>query len=266
MSESEESAGNVVSAFPRTDQKQQKSFQGYSKYVQEIDPIEEEVKLWLITITDVVALMLTFFVLTYAMSVPEEDKWNELSASLSSEFTKTFSKPYNAGPQDTISIDKLDLSRALGLPYLRGLIDQAYEKQEITDYVIAQQGDRLIVSLPNDIIVETASPERKAESRAALIALTDILARIKNRIEVVGHAPDPGPAPQGANADGWTSSLGQAAQIAAFLRANGYGKEMLVRGLSSARSEEGASASGRVDIVILRDNGLERELLMFEQP
>ncbi len=264
MSEHEESGGNVVSAFPRKDQKQQKSFQGYSKYVQEIDPIEEEVKLWLITITDVVALMLTFFVLTYAMSVPEEDKWNELSASLSSEFTKTFSKPYNAGPQDTISIDKLDLSRALGLPYLRGLIEQAYEKQEITDYVIAQQGDRLIVSLPNDIIVETASPERKAESRAALISLTDILARIKNRIEVVGHAPDLGP--QGANAYGWTSSLGQAAQIAAFLRENGYGKEILVRGLSSARSEEGANASGRVDIVILRDNGLERELLMFEQP
>ena len=54
--------------------------------------------------------------------------------------------------------------------------------------------------------------------------------------------------------------------IAAFLRENGYGKEILVRGLSSARSEEGANASGRVDIIILRDNGLERELLMIEQP
>ena len=264
MSETEESA--AISAFPRPDKKKTQTFQGYSKYVQEIDPIEEEVKLWLITITDVVALMLTFFVLTYAMSAPEEDKWNELSASLSSEFTKTYSKPYNAGPLDTISIDKLDLSRALGLPYLRGLIEQAYEKQDITDYAVAQQGDRLIISLANDVIVENASPERKAESRAALIALTDILSRIKNRIEIVGHAPEQGASLQTSKPDGWASSLDQAAQIAAYLRANGYGKEIVVRGLSSTRSEEGAAGPGRVDIVILRDNGLERELLMFEQP
>ncbi len=266
MSEAEVPAGNNTSATPRPEKSTAQSFQGYSKYVQEIDPIEEEVKLWLITITDVVALMLTFFVLTYAMSAPEEQKWKELSASLSSEFTKTYTKPYNAGPLDTISIDKLDLSRALGLPYLKGLIEQAYEKQDITDYIIGQQGDRLIVSLANDVIDKNASPERKAESRAALIALTDILSRIKNRIEIVGHAPEQGTTPKTSKPDGWASSLAQAAQIAVFLRANGYGKEIVVRGLSSTRSEEGAPGSDRVDIVILRDNGLERELLMFEQP
>ena len=85
-------------------------FQGYSKYVQDIDAIEEEVKLWLVTITDVVALMLTFFVLTYAMSRPEEDKWKQISASLSSEFTKSYGKPYFAGPLDAITIDKVDLA------------------------------------------------------------------------------------------------------------------------------------------------------------
>lgn len=262
----EESSGKPVSASPGQAGAQGYSFQGYSKYVQEIDPIEEEAKLWLITITDVVALMLTFFVLTYAMSVPEEEKWKELSASLSSEFTQTHTKPYNAGPLDTISIDKIDLSRALSLPYLRSLIDQAYEKQDIKDYTISVQGDRLVVSLSNDVVVQESAPERKAESRAALIALTDIVARIKNRIEVVGHASPAGSSPQAASDEGWASSLGQATAIAAFLRESGYGKEIVVRGLSSARSEEGADSSGRVDIVILRDNGLERELLMIEQP
>ncbi|MCB1682490.1 MAG: hypothetical protein H6858_01185 [Rhodospirillales bacterium] len=242
-------------------------FQGYSKYVQDIDAIEEEVKLWLVTITDVVALMLTFFVLTYAMSRPEEDKWKQISASLSSEFTKSYGKPYFAGPLDTITIDKVDLARALGLPYLKGLIEEVYAKQDIKDYAINQQRDRLIVSLPADVIIENSSPEQKAESRAALIALGDVLARIKNRVEVVAHADPKTVSGTGAEpAEGWSFSLDRATQVANFMHRNGYGKEIVVRGLSSARTEEGTAEPDRVDIVILRDNGIERELLIFEQP
>lgn len=222
---------------------------------------EDEVKLWLITFTDVIALMLTFFVMLYAMSVPEEDKWEEVSTALSSQFTKKFAEPYRAGPQETISIDKIDLTRALSLPYLKSLLEQTFREREITNFSITQLSDRLVIALPDDILrtaeqppssAQPAPPPQESKTRAAMVILADTIARIKNRIEIIGH---------GAT---WEQSMDNGLRAALIFRQTGYTRDIITR--AAAPPGQGAQApdSNSIDIVILRDNGLERELLVIE--
>lgn len=239
--------------------------EGPTPYMVRVDEgFDEEVKLWLITFTDVIALMLTFFVMLYAMSVPEEDKWEEVSASMSSRFNQKYAQPYRPGPQETISIDKIDLTRALSLPYLKSLLEQAFAERQVTNFAITQLSDRLVIALADDLLetAQTPAPEvppsqtppqtaPESGTRSAMVILADTVARIKNRIEIVGH---------GAT---WEQAMENAVRAAAVFRQTGYARDIITR--AAAPPEQGAAQPARsIDVVVLRDNGLERELLVFE--
>lgn len=251
--------GENVSA-PR----RQEPFRGYSDYVRRIEEPEQEVRLWLITFTDVIALMLTFFVMLYAMSAPEEDKWEEVSKSLSGRFGKGYAKPYHAGPQDTISIDKISLDRALSLPYLKSLLEREFTNRGIENFAITRLSDRIVIALPDTGLdapaagtsrpQEERTPQQNLDagnSRAAVAILADTVARIKNRVEVIGHGVT------------WERAMENAVRIAAILRQTGYERDIVTRA-AALPSAAGEPELRGIGIVILRDNGLERELLLFE--
>lgn len=235
---------------------------------------EQVVPLWLITFTDIMALMLTFFVLMYSMSVPQEEKWEEISDSLSKGFSKFYSPAYFAGNLDTLSLEKLDFNDALNLEYLQTILKKSIVNDARLEHVeIIMQQDRLIISLPHDLLFEVGKDAVNADGKKALFALGGILNRISNRIEVVGHS-DPQPI---RNADGdfinnWALSLSRAAQVSSVLHQVGYRKDVIVRGVSSARydelpitipEEERLSLSRRVDIVVMHDDGSDRTFLEF---
>jgi len=225
-----------------------------------------EAPLWLITFTDIMALMLTFFVLLYSMSIPEVDKWEELTSSINEGFSKFYSPEQFAGIQDTISIDKIDRSEALNLDYLRALIEEKIEENEtLNDIVIITGHDKLIISMPENLLFEAGQNEVKTEGKRALFALGGLLARIRNRIEVVGHS-DPRPITrQNAKfSSNWELSLARAASVSSILKQVGYRRGMITRGMSSARydeipktvpEEKRLDLSRRVDLVVLEVAG-----------
>ena len=240
----------------------------------------EYVPLWLITFTDVMALMLTFFVLLYSMAVPQEEEWSHMTAALNTEFSKFYSEKWEEGPQDSINIEKLDFSAALDLEYLQALMTQLVEGERILkDIVLIPQDDRLIVSLPSDLLFDVGKADIRDKGRKALFALGGALSRMKNRIEVIGHS-DPRPIPEKSGDDSsafssnWDLSLARALRAAAVLETVGYRRPIVVRGLSSARYEELPSdmeeskrldLARRVDIVIMSDDGSRRLLLEMER-
>ena len=227
--------------------------------------------LWLITFTDVMALMLTFFVLLYSMSAPEEEKWEDVTSALNHGFSKFKSPEWYEGPQDTITIEKLDFEKALDLNYLKALVTKMVEKSSALDgVVLIPQKDRLIMSLPSDLLFEVGEAEPTVQGKKALFALGGPLSRIKNRIEVIGHA-DPRPLPEGGTFDSnWDLSLSRAVHVSAVLANVGYARSITVRGLSSARydelpdnlpEDERLDLARRVDIVIMKDDGARRLFL-----
>lgn len=222
--------------------------------------------LWLITFTDIMALMLTFFVLLYSMSVPEEEKWEDIIESVNSGFSKFESPPKFTGALDTIAIDKLNFSDALNLDYLKSIIEDTIAKDEkLKGVIVIPQSDRLIISLPQDLLFESGKDEVGANGKRTVFTLGGLLERIQNRIEVIGHT-DPNPisdSTEGFNSN-WNLSLARAAQVANILLQVGYRRPITVRGVSSARFDELPQTidedlrydlSRRVDIVVMRDDG-----------
>lgn len=220
--------------------------------------------LWMITFADIMAIMLTFFVLMYSMSVIQEEKWEDMTTSLNEGVSVAESPKWYSGEQDTISIEKLDFKRALNLDYLQGLVQDSMQGNEVLQaLVIMKQGDRLILSLPSEILFETGEADVSLDGKRAIFALGDVLSRIKNRIEVVGHS-DPRPINGGDYISNWDLSLNRALSVSSVLRNVGYERPVVVRGLSSARydelpdtlpEDERLGFARRVDVVIMKDDG-----------
>lgn len=231
--------------------------------------------LWLITFTDIMALMLTFFVLLYSMSVPQEEKWEELSESVNKGLSKFKSPQSFSGPQDTISIEKLDNSQALNLDYLDTLLsDKIRSNANLQNITLIRQSNRLIISLPQDLLFKSGEAEIGLSGKRALFTLGGILERIRNRIEIIGHSdPRPMPEKSGNFSSNWELSLARAVQVSNVLLQVGYTRGVTVRGVSSARYDELPSTiseekrndlSRRVDIVIMEDDGTRRTFINLD--
>lgn len=238
------------------------------------DSHEGDAKMWMVTFTDIMGLMLTFFVMLYAMSYPKEEEWKELTNTIQSNFNKYYGLADNRGFQETVSIDKIDYSRALDLNYLRALIGAliAREKNLGAVALINQRGS-LILSLPQDLLFNPGEATVKEEGGRALYAVAEMLSRIKNRVEIVGHT-DPRPV-SGEFANNWDLSIMRAARVAAVLQDVGYTQNVTVRGQAAGRYEDlpqGLSedlklgVSRRVDIVIMEDDGKRVKLFDLGAP
>lgn len=238
----------------------------YPSIVRKQDDNVQAVPLWLITFTDVMALMLTFFVLLYSMSVPVEEKWEEISNSFSSKFNSEQAKPHNAGSQDVIDIDRIDKSRALSLKYLKALVKNMLETNDVDNVIIFENDKRLVISLPSELLFKSGSAHIGLEGKKLLFSLGGALSRVKNRIEIAGHTdPRPITGGNGPYRTNWELSMARSVSVSVILKDVGYTRDITIRGLSSARFDEMSDKapenerydlSRRVDIILMNDDGL----------
>ncbi len=227
--------------------------------------------IWLISFTDVMALMLTFFVLLFAMSNPKEEEWAEFTDTVQNNFNRFYGQAASRGAQDAVSIQKIDFSRALDLGYLEALIETLLKEQEsLQNVVLYPQPGRLIVSLPEELLFEPGSDVLGDSATKALFTLAESLGRIKNRIVITGHA-DPRPVKNERFASNWELSFARAAKVAAALASYGYEEPVQIRANAAGRygdladrlpENERLNLSRRVDIVIMEDDG--KQLKLFD--
>lgn len=227
--------------------------------------------MWLVSFTDVMALMLTFFVLLFAMSNPKQEDWQDFTQNVQENFNKFYGQIQNRGAEDAVNIEKINLSQALDLNYLRALVTNLIEKEpSLSGAILIDNNDSLIISLPQDILFEVGQADVKAEANRALFTIATTLGRIKNRIEVVGHT-DPRPLSGGDFPSNWELSLARAANVAGVLENVGYTKPIAIRGQASGRFNdipatvpraERLELSRRVDVVVMEDDG--RRLKLFD--
>lgn len=245
---------------------------GAGTFLMGSDDEVENAPLWLITFTDIMALMLTFFVLMYSMSVPDNEKWEDLTTGLETNVRPHESPIWARGARDTIDIQRVTFQRALNLDYVRGVIEKNIEANEkLQGVTVVRQKKRLVVSLPSALLFERGSDVVSTEGKWALYAIGDILSRVQNRIEIVGHT-DPEPfnnqgRPEQSN---WGLSLKRAISVADVLRSVGYDRPMGVKGHSSGGYEalpatmpieQRMALARRVDIILSKDTGVMRSLM-----
>ena len=228
---------------------------------------DEPNMIWLITFTDVMGLMLTFFVLMFAMSTPEQKSFAEMTSALQSEFNRFYGKMLSAGPEDSIHISRIDYDRALDIRYLEALMRSTIAGSEVLLPVeIMPQKDHLVLSLPEGMLFDPGQAAVKPGATALFFALGGAFPEIKNRGAWGGNgAPHPAPA-AGEDVSDWELSLSRAVAVAAVLDKVGYNEAVVVRGAGRGRYGEmegidekhRLDLSRRVDIDIMNHDGRRR--------
>ena len=212
---------------------------------------------WLITFTDLVSLMLTFFVLLFSMSTIRTDHWDSVIDALSQSLNPSSTKAHMSATSD-FNIATLFRKRAINLDYLTSVLQDASSKDALlSGNHLMRMDDRLIVALPGDLLFEPGQAVLTENARQALFNLGGVLRNIGNKIGINGHT-DPSPPTGETYASNWELSMARAAAVANALRRSGYTENIVAFGYSSSRYNElpemaqadRLALARRVDIVI----------------
>ena len=227
-----------------------------------IPPPPKQSTAWMVTFTDLVSLMLTFFVMLFAMSSVKVDKWETMIDALSQTLNPSRLKTVAAATAK-YNIATIFRKRAINLDYLAAVLEETMS----ADAVLARSRimrleDRLVLALPTDLLFEPGRAVLSPRARTALFNLGGVLRNIGNQIGVNGHT-DP-VAPDGARfASNWELSLARSIAVANALRRSGYTEDVIAYGFSDSRYDQlsGLSAAERqtvarrVDVIILATVG-----------
>lgn len=218
---------------------------------------------WLVTFTDLVSLLLTFFVMMFSMSNVKVDQWESMTDALTFSLNPTRVKS-EARPTAEFNVSSVFSRRAINLDYLTGVFEKAIAADaDLTGARVVRLDDRLIVALPGALLFEPGRAEIGDTASQALFSLGGVLRNIDNRLSINGHS-DPEPPVGDTYASNWELSLARAVNVANALRRAGYTEEMTARGyahghyfeLPAGLPENERRALGRrIDIVVLPTAG-----------
>lgn len=212
---------------------------------------------WMISLADLLALVLTFFVLLYSMTVIRYEPWEEVIQSLSQRLNP---RPLEKRPVPTepLSTPGIEHETAENLDYLYGIINEKIRREPLFKASIQKHEDRLVISLESDVFFHAGHSRLQKEVLPTLAALGNTLGQIENRIDVYGHT-DPRPINSKDFPSNWELSLSRAVTIATAIKDAGYKGTVRSYGLADARFTEISqdlnlqarySLSRRVDVVV----------------
>jgi len=217
---------------------------------------------WIVTFTDLVSLMLTFFVMLFAMSNVKVDRWEAMTDALS----RTLSPNNGAVPATAtakFNVATVVRKAAINLDYLAGVLQETVvADQLLSQSRIVRLEDRLIIALPGDLLFQPGKAELSARARDALFSLGGVLRNLGNEIGVNGHT-DPVPPVDSIYPSNWELSLARALSVAEALRHAGYPQDIVSYGFADSRFgelpdlplDQRRALGRRVDIVILPYRG-----------
>lgn len=207
----------------------------YGRRLEDIKQTNTGVKTWIVSFTDVMALMLTFFVLLFSMAEPVKHDWSNVSSALKQEFNKYYGAEMNRGSQDADPINQVAYRDALNLTYLAGVIRQAKTENELlSDVTVELKNGVIILGISGLSVFDEGQPVFSENGKEKVSALGRILSRVSNEIEIVGHVAQKTSSQDEALSPASLSII-RAATLAAALKESGYQKPVKVIGAGNAR-------------------------------
>ncbi len=216
----------------------------------------------MVTFTDLVSLMLTFFVLLFSMSNVKVSEWKNIIDSLSRTLAPTPEKTVKAQTA-TFNIGTIFRKTAVNLDYLASVTREGIADVEILSGAqVIRLEDRLVITLPGDLLFESGRAAMTERAQEAMFVIGGMLRNIGNEIGINGHT-DRTPPSGDAYASNWELSTARAATVANALRAAGYPDEIIAFGYADSRygelpdisDEDRNTLARRVDIVIMPTAG-----------
>ncbi|MBD7916037.1 flagellar motor protein MotB [Clostridium sp. Sa3CUN1] len=222
---------------------------------------------WLLTYSDLITLLMVFFVVLYSSSNIDKKKYEQIASSMSSAFTGgTGIGDGNIVQGSENSSDEGELKPLVQteeekLQGIEGQVDDIIKNLGLEDSVSTTIEERgLVISFNDSIFFDSAKADIKENMKTKLVALSEILNEIDNYVRVEGHT-DNIPIKNEFYNSNWQLSSIRASNVVEFLieygsvspdrlSAVGYGE---YRPISDNNTEEGRAKNRRVDILILNN-------------
>lgn len=249
---------------------------------------KENSERWLLTYSDLITLLMIFFVVLYSMSNVSQVKYEALSKSLENALGSSGKSangsiiPKGAGildggtgliSDDTSENGSTDLENGGGdyevntsdgiskdeFIKLRTNLYNAIKDSDLKDKLhITVEDKGMVISLPNDILFDSGAADVKTEMRPLLDQIAHLLNSIESPIQVEGHT-DNVPVKNGIYESNWQLSAERAANVVLYLIDNykikperlvaiGYGE---YRPVASNETKEGRAKNRRISITVL---------------
>jgi chemotaxis protein MotB len=221
---------------------------------------EESTRGWMVSFTDLMGVMLTFFVLMFSMVEPGAPEFRQIANSLTQSLGSAKPGTGARGPADGPSADHKKFVPALDTSYLTALLRaQIGNNALLSDARVTRLEDGLVLSLPEHLLFAPGKSDVSYDGARALYVLADTLNRIRNRIELVGYAaPLAGEGPLGTNL--WQLSYSRAAAVGSILQKAGYGRDIAIYGAADGaygdlqgNDADRGKLARRVDIILRGD-------------
>ena len=220
---------------------------------------------WVISYADLVTLLLGFFIILYATSKVDADKFKLFAFGLSDAFNVPVregipqgspvfdgGRGLRPGPVNTSQLER-DYER------VRADIERATADAGVPGQIrVEREGNRLVIRLANSLLFSSASAEVRPESQRLLEIAASVLERTPNEVSIEGHT-DNVPVGTDRYPTNWELSSARATAVLRYLTerggldprrayAAGYGEHKPV---ASNDTPEGRALNRRADIVLL---------------
>jgi chemotaxis protein MotB len=202
---------------------------------------------WLLSMTDLVSILLCFFIMLFSMSSVDTDKWQGLASADTTDrlaiVDQSESEPAAAKPL----VPRASLTNAADLGYLAAVIAEKLASDRLLrGALLARSEDSLVIALPGQLLFAAGSAAPAPRARDALVRLSSILSTLDNRVEVRGRG-DSTPINNGIFPSNWDLALARAASVAAIIRDAGYSRAIMAFG--QAETPDVGNAVGPTEVL-----------------
>ena len=170
---------------------------------------------WLVTWADMMAVLLTFFIVLQAFSTVSERKFHEAMTSIQHAFDVTFPiRPPDIVRSFTPDRSAIDLETRITDANLDGVSVQDW-------------GDRIILTVDTAFLFDRGQADLTESGRAMLDGLSSALTDSEGLIRIEGHTCDLPVAPQSRWRNNWWLSTARALTVLENLEGRGFSSERL---------------------------------------
>lgn len=224
---------------------------------------------WLITYSDLITLLMVFFIIMYTMSNVNAKKFAAVANSLKDTLAGESSTPYLVGEAPGPSPIK-DVSAAAQSAAAKEQQDLNKAQKQLEEYIkqqglegkveVGQEERGLVISLKETLLFPLGSADLNPRSQVVVQKIGNALAVLDNNVRIEGHTCNL-PIKTSKFQSNWELSTTRATNVVQYLinyakipaerlSATGYGE---FRPLVPNTSELNRARNRRVDIVVIRN-------------
>lgn len=223
---------------------------------------------WLLTYSDLITLLMIFFVVMYSMSNVDVAKYSQMSSSLQGVFAGSKYMLGEGGAGQSQSGEEVKVEQKIAEQAVKSISKTQQMQKDLHKYLqenklqngvevqVEQRG--LIVSLKDSIFFESGKADIAPEHAEHILKMVDILNKLDSDIAIEGHT-DNIPIHNSLFASNWDLAAMRSINVInllvkkgglnpAKLAATSYGE---YRPIASNASKEGRAQNRRINIVVL---------------